>query len=476
MKTNIRTLTVLRALFTGLALLAHSESNAQTFKTLYSFTNGGDGAQPIAGLTPSGTRLYGVTTVGGVSSNGTVFAINTDGSGFTVLHTFTGNDGSSPWGGLLLSGDTLYGTAVSGGLSNSGTLFSLRTNGLAFTNFYSFSQLSFTHFIQPPDLTNLDGSHPYAGLALSGGVLYGTTGYGGASGDGTIFKINPDGTGFETLQTLNGSNGSLPNSVPAVSGSRLFITTANGGISGDAGTLSALDTTGSNFTLLHDFNIDGGSNGATLFDGVIVSGNRLYGTVTYGGPTGTNGGAVFAVNTDGTGFTNLHYFAGGSEGSEPYDSLTLSGNTLYGTTLSGGDGGNGTVFSLNTDGSGFTTLYRFSKFSNTAHTNADGAAPQDSVIISGNTLYGTTTYGGAYGFGTIFSLTLPAPQLTIAVSGSNVTLAWPATNTGLTLQSATSLTPPIAWTPVSATPSTANGQTTVTLPITAARQFFQLSP
>ena len=68
-------------------------------------------------------------------------------------------------------------------------------------------------------------------------------------------------------------------------------------------------------------------------------------------------------------------------------SLTLSGSTLYGMTLSGGANGNGTIFSINTDGSGFQNLFSFSG------TNGDN--PHGSLTLSGSTLYGMTSAGGA---------------------------------------------------------------------------------
>ena len=71
-------------------------------------------------------------------------------------------------------------------------------------------------------------------------------------------------------------------------------------------------------------------------------------------------GTVFAINTDGGGFTTLYSFNGThSDGALPQASLILSGNTLYGTTSAGGSSGTGSVFAINTDGAGFTTLHRF---------------------------------------------------------------------------------------------------------------------
>ena len=87
----------------------------EMFTTLYSFTGGNDGAQPSAGLILSGNTLYGTAVYGGALGNGTVFAVNTDGTGFTNLHSFTNADGTNPYGSLILSGNTLYGTAALGG-------------------------------------------------------------------------------------------------------------------------------------------------------------------------------------------------------------------------------------------------------------------------------------------------------------------------------------------------------------------------
>src|SRR5260221_14692225 len=100
----------------------------------------------------------------------------------------------------------------------------------------------------------------------------------------------------------------------------------------------------------------GNSDGAYPNAGLILSGNTLYGTASQGGSYGW--GTVFAVNTDGTGFTNLHRFTGGSDGAYPYAGLTNSGNALYGTASAGG-AGYGTGFNVNTDGARVTNLHRF---------------------------------------------------------------------------------------------------------------------
>src|SRR5258706_15955235 len=98
MKT--KNLFVLPALIAVLNLLPAGRVTAQTFTTLYSFTaistnasgvyTNSDGANPVAGLITnlSGSTLYGTAAYGGSSGDGTVFAVNTDGTGFTNLHSF----------------------------------------------------------------------------------------------------------------------------------------------------------------------------------------------------------------------------------------------------------------------------------------------------------------------------------------------------------------------------------------------------
>src|SRR6266513_5798900 len=140
MKTCIKNLFLLPALVAGLGLILAGRVTAQTFTTLYSFTApvvgtdpttgiNSDGADPSTGLITdsSGNTLYGTAARGGTSGNGTVFAVNTDGTGFRTLHSFTAAscclysnfDGVFPetGSGLILEGNTLYGTAPRGGIS-----------------------------------------------------------------------------------------------------------------------------------------------------------------------------------------------------------------------------------------------------------------------------------------------------------------------------------------------------------------------
>jgi uncharacterized repeat protein (TIGR03803 family) len=356
-------------------------------------------------LALSGGVLYG-TCSGSGSVSGSVFKIDTDGTGYTVLQSFTNSpDARGPYAGLMLSGNVLYGTTTYGGSFRRGTVFRLNTDGTGYAVFSLFRPTP-------------DGATPYAPLTLSGSVLYGTTYYGGAWNYGSIFKINTDGTGYTLLRSFNGSDAAYPWSGLTLSNSVLYGATAGGGSTGN-GTVFAINTDGSGFTLLHSFtatstnalgvytNIDGTSPGADL----LLSGNTLYGTANGGGNSGY--GTVFAVNIDGSGFTNLHNFTAlsaqysgtNSDGAFPRAGLILSDNTLYGAAQNGGSGGNGTVFAVNIDGSGFTTLHSFTAGSGYySITNGDGAYPYTRLLLSGNTLYGTAGTGGSAGNGTVFAL------------------------------------------------------------------------
>jgi len=393
-------------LTTALLLVSFvSGAEAQSFKTLHSFTNGSDGASPEAGLILSGNTLYGTAAHGGSSSNGTVFAVKTDGTGFTILHSFTetnagvyqygiNRDGTTPTDPMVISGNTLYGTAYEGGSGGYGTVFSVNTDGTGFTTLHSFG-----FAVGVSD----DGVLPYAGLILSDGTLYGTTTYGGSPGYyGTVFAVNTDGTGFTTLYRFtNGIDGAIPEAGLLLSGNTLYGTALDAG-GANEGTVFAVNTDGTGFTVLHSFT-NGVYNGSNPAGGLVSSGKILYGTasLSFGGSRHPGNGTVFAVNADGTGFTTLYQFTDGSDGANPLAGLILSGNVLYGTASAGGDDGHGTVFAVNTDGTGFTTLYSFTG-------GSDGATPEAGVILSDGILYGTTRSGGSAGYGTLFALAVSA--------------------------------------------------------------------
>jgi uncharacterized repeat protein (TIGR03803 family) len=467
---------------TAIFLAANTE--AAVFSDLHIFS-GNDGSYPTAKLLLYGHTLYGTTWFGGTNGvgngpnhgDGTVFAVNVDGTGFTNLYEFTTG---GPYGGLVLSSNsaTLYGT-LTYATDGYGSIFAINTDGTDYTNFYGFNFFP-------------DGANPYSGLILSGGILYGTTTVGGINGSGsygTVFAINTDGTDFTNLYNFNSGTRSQSFQPGLVlSGNTLYGVRTDGG-SNDNGNVFAVNTDGTGFTNLYIFSAttydsssenasSTNSDGAVPYSVLVLSGNTLYGTTKRGGTNGE--GTVFAINTDGTGFTNLYTFSAAdyvgpsyftnSDGFAPNAGLMLSSNTLYGTTEFGGSGGSGTVFAINTNGTGFTNLYAFTAGSYvnnplaTLTINNEGATPWASLILSDNTLYGTTFSGGTNAEGAVFALSLGPIPLNIQTISNAVVLNWG--NPAFSLQAATNVSGIYANVPGATSPYTNI--------ITGSQQFFRL--
>ncbi|HXR46989.1 MAG TPA: choice-of-anchor tandem repeat GloVer-containing protein [Candidatus Limnocylindrales bacterium] len=247
----------------------------------------------------------------------------------------------------------------------------------------------------PP--TNYDGTSPRGTLLLTSNVLYGMTDLGGVSNCGTIFKLNADGTGFTTLYNFtNGVDGANPGTGNLLisSSNWLFGVTGFGGTNTPRrGAVFRVNLDGTGFTNLYSFH---GLDGQNPSAGLTISGNTLYGT-TYGGGGVGKHGTVFKINTDGSGFTNLYAFSG-ADGASPTAPLLLSGDTLYGTTMHAGTNvAAGSVFRINTDGNAFTNLYSFTN-------GLDGSWPVGPLVLSNNVLFGGTTAGGISNIGTIFKV------------------------------------------------------------------------
>jgi uncharacterized repeat protein (TIGR03803 family) len=463
---NLISCKYLRLFLAGAGLLPLT-ANAQILTTLHSFAGyPSDGVLPMSELISSSNTLYGTTEQGGTagSNGGTVFKINNDGTGYTNLYSFANG---FPFGGLVLSSNTLYGMTYNGGSSGQGAIFAINTDGTGFTNLYSFTPAlgSFA--------TNSDGAHPRAGLILSSNTLYGAVITGGSAGNGTIFAVNTDGTGFTNLHNFTtghvnnatglstNSDGIGPNGLLVLSGSTLFGWAMSGGTLG-CGTIFAVNTDGTGFTNVHNF-AGNGIDAASPSGSLVLIGNRLYGTTFYSF-SGAGNGTVFAVNTDGSGFANLHNFSSAT-GANPAGRLILSGNTLFGTSQNS----KGAVFAINTDGTGFTNIYKFTG------SPVDGSQPVGGVTLVGTTLYGTTLTGGVTsGPGTVFSLSLLPPRLAITPSGTDVILSWPTYTPGVSLQSTTNLVPPAIWTNCSPATVFTNGQNQVTDPIVGSQKFYRL--
>jgi uncharacterized repeat protein (TIGR03803 family) len=471
----------------GVGLLAFQESHsAQVFSIIHNFNGNPDGAGGCrAELTLSSGVLYGTTHNGGSANNGTVFKVNADGTGYTVLKRFsamdaisyTNDDGAIPTANVALSSNVLYGTTEQGGILGGGTLFKINTDGTGFAVLKHFDSISNWG----------DGFYPEGNLTLSGQTIYGLTSSGGANNQGTIFSVNTSGSNYSVLKNFAASNG-------VYSGVYMGITLSSNTLYGTTvGNVYKLNTNGTGFTVLRAFNFPPGNTvtnigGYNLQCGLTLFSNMLFGTCAAGGIGG--GGTVFKLNTDGTGFAVLHEFTSNSlpqssssyrnsDGGFPTGQLSLLGNTLYGTAYQGGTNASGTLFQVNTDGTGFNVLKTFSGGNN--FTNSDGTYPLAGMTLSGSTFFGTTLTGGSAAHGVLFSFDVNAPtagynQLTSqALPGGKVRLGFLG-NPGASyaLVQSSSLTA-ASWTPQVTNTADGNGNIVFTnTPNAATANFWRI--
>jgi uncharacterized repeat protein (TIGR03803 family) len=374
------------------------------------------GLQPVGvtqGAVPQGQMLQNPSRVSGVrqSPRSVHHASVTE----TVLYSFRGDpyDGANPKSGLTYFEGTLYGTTTTGGgvycgtfLPGCGTVYSITPSGTE-TVLHSF--------------TGGDGALPEARLIVLKGTLYGTTLQGGGGlhhgscrqsgwkGAGTAFSITPSGQ-FTSVHVFTGSpDGAFPQAALLNVNGTMYGTTCAGGIHrGGDGTVFTITPSGDEHVIYSFRKL----KGALPRDGRLVDLNgTLYGTASGGGEYGE--GAVFSLSTSGR-EKLLHSFNGqgsSKDGANPQGGLTAIKHTLYGTTTMGGAYGDGTVFSITPTGTE-TVLHSF--------TGSDGSGPVATLLNVNGTLYGTTLYGGRYGVGTVFGITLSGHETVLHSFGSSV--------------------------------------------------------
>jgi uncharacterized repeat protein (TIGR03803 family) len=380
-------------------------ARAQTYTILHNFTGGSDGVDPEAGVTlDAAGNLYGTAfyTHAG-AGNGSIFKIKPSDQVFSPLYEFAGgSDGANPFYGVVFGPDgSLYGTTENGGLGF-GTVFKLQPPlticksvlcPWGKTILYTFAGGS-------------DGSMPEASSNLifdQAGNIYGTTGFGGQFGQGTVYELTRPGGGWTKtiLHSFGASgDGAIPtHNVTFDSNGNLYGTTYVGGNSGD-GIIYQLVHSGSGWTenILASLSRSTTLGGIPLAGLIIDRSGNLYGATSSGGTGG--GGTVFEMSPSGSGFTItiLASLAGGYQGGS-YGNLVMdSTGNLYGTALNDGAYGYGSVFKLTSPGWTLSSLHDF-RFT-------DGANPTGDLTIdaSGN-LYGTTDDGGANRNGVVFEIT-----------------------------------------------------------------------
>jgi uncharacterized repeat protein (TIGR03803 family) len=388
-------------------LAAGSTATAQTLSTLYSFTGGIDGRGRAGVIMDAQGNLYGTTQVGGIlgcgaaEGCGTVFKLTPDGQ-WTSLHNFTGgSDGGYSVAPLILDGQgNLYGV-TQWSEAGRGAVFMVAADG-QFSVLHSFT-------------TWADGGMPLSALVMDKqGNLYGSTYVGGNTvqcgqpgllGCGTVFKITPAGQESVLYAFPAKRYGSYPWSPVLLDAKgRIYGTTFNGGrnncayagVKHGCGTVFRVTQSGQEKRL---YRFNGSADGANPTGALVMDqpGN-IYGTTM--GIDGVTLGNVFKVTPSGV-ETVLHTFSGGLDGGVPEGGVIADAQgNLYGTTTFGGAYGDGTIFKVTADGTE-TVLYSF---------NCEGAVgcfpfPGGPTLDAQGNLYGTTNEGGIYGYGSVYKLT-----------------------------------------------------------------------
>ncbi|HLV79315.1 MAG TPA: choice-of-anchor tandem repeat GloVer-containing protein [Chthonomonadaceae bacterium] len=362
--------------------------------TLHAFTGGSsDGSAPSGTpILASNGNIYGAAALGGPSGAGVIYKMS--GSGFlheSLLYAFKGgtSDGKSPSVLIQASDGNLYGITQQGGASNNGTVFKLTLSGTE-TILHSFAGGA------------SDGSSPTSLFQGADGKLYGVCRFGGAHSEGMAFRMSLSGS--ETLLYSFGSSTDDPGQPLAMmqdSDGHFYGIGLIGGVSGE-GSVFTMTTSGTE-SLLHSFPTNSGIDPSNPNNGLMQAANGNFYGVTYQGGI-DNKGTVFQITPDGH-QSILHSFSGNPDGANPFGVLVQdSSGTLYGVTNGGGANGNGAIFKVTTGGVE-TILHSFN--------GSDGAAPLCGLTpASDGNLYGACFEGGSTGRGTIFKIT-PAGVFTL---------------------------------------------------------------
>ncbi len=394
------------AAFTAAFLITASVWATPQLTTLLQFT-GTNGSSPAAALiADSAGNLYSTTQFGGSANSGTVFELTATTHTLITLANFPGAPGGfQPSGDLIAdSAGNLYGTTFHGGTSAPrGTLFEVAAGAHTLSTLVNFTGPS-------------NGARPQAGMiADAAGNLYGTTPGGGPSTDGTVFEFTPTTGILTTLASFNGTDGASPvGDLTSDAAGNLFGTTREGGASND-GTVFKVAAGTNTLSTVATFN---GTNGATPVSSLVFDGaGNLYGTTEDGGTS--NDGTVFEIPAGTTTVNTLVNF-NVANGDAPFSGLIVdAAGDLFGTTDGGPGGDFGMVFEVAASTHALSALAIFN--------DTNGADPDARLLAdsSGN-LYGTTEEGGFQDNGTVFEITNSGFVVPEPTSLSLLILAAPA--------------------------------------------------
>jgi uncharacterized repeat protein (TIGR03803 family) len=385
-------------------MFVSSAGAAEKYKVLHYFMNQPASSPQAALLSDSAGNLYGTTRFSSTGCQcGAVFKLTAESDGrgsYHVIHLFRGPDGATPVGSLILdSSGNLYGTTEYGGAHGNGTVFELSPSGSKWTEKVLYSF----------GATSDDLKAPLAALTFDrSGNLYGTASSGGPHVvQGGVFELKPSGNRWEETVIYNftgGHDGGVPmGNLVWDSAGNLYSTAFNGGDTGSGVVFELSPSSGGSWTESVLYAFAGGEDGEGPQSGVVFDAlGNLYGTTYF---NSLESGAVFELTPSiGSWTLSLPYTfcqkVGCEDGASPVAGLVIdSAGNLYGTTEQGGTDGDGVVFKLSQSGNQWTESVVHS-FDGT-----HGGGPNAALILDKQILFGTTGFGGVNGNGVVFGLT-----------------------------------------------------------------------
>ena len=342
-----------------------------------------------------GTKMDSLKTI----LNEVIYKMNIDGSGFEIVHEFSKRKLSKyakyyqnyGMGSLTIVNDVIYGSIRKGGEEEGGFIFSLNTDGTDYKLIHNFKW------------GDSEGFEPIGKLVYSDSVLYGVNlgwvNHGSENNEinpGIVYRIHSNGKFFKILyKFVHTENDSRQTTFSLISDdSVLYGITWCDGTDGkdsvDRGIEFRIDKDGKNFKYLRT-KLD--KFFTSLSSSILKSDSTFYCTTA----GFTNYGILYRLNTDGTGYKELHQFNSyKNDGIWTIGELAGTNEHIYGVTLTGGID-SGTVYRIKKDGSNYEILHNF-----ISNNQNDGYQPYSGLVLYKGALYGTTSLGGKYNFGTLY--------------------------------------------------------------------------
>ncbi len=375
----------------------------QTITVAYDFKIKVKGKAPKSDIVePGNGKYYGTTTAGGTFDAGVIFEWDSATSAYNEIYNFTGESGSDARGAMQLYDGKLYGMTNVGG-----------TNGLGVIYEWDLATNTYT---KKHDMENSVGGNPHGSLTLVGNLFYGVTFTGGSSDLGVIFEYNPATNSYTKKFDFDNLKGANPVGKLSVYNGKLYGMTNAGGTN-NKGVIYEYEPSTNTVTKKIDFT--GTANGERPLASLTLFNNKFYG-MTYGGGINEsintpNQGVIFEWNPANNAFVkklDLGYTL-----SAPLGSFTVVGNKLW-ATATGGLGGTGFIFEWNPANNALTFKHfnNENPFWNSAiceeYNYEPGDNPDNTLLLSGNKLLGTTSGNDGFYQGAIFELDIDSLQIT----------------------------------------------------------------